>query len=186
MTKNMGVALISCALLLGACDDEGSSAGGFKTSIQTSKQVDKLTDTESAQLCKDLDAWGATEQKKLAPTLCRADGFESKSKAECEMAVADCIKVSPKSDCDALSNCSSTVAEVQKCLADSLDAITPYFSKFPTCAQLADRSAIFPARPPASPASCVAIKSKCPRVAAFGEFEEVEVDSQDVQGIDEL
>jgi|GEM_PF-5175824 len=160
------------ALLVSACGGDSDSET-FQTSVGSTKTVDKLTPAETAQFCKDGDAFAKDFEKTFTPKLCKVAGLLATTKAECDMLVNACLKEESEPDqssgmCEPLTDCTATVGEVQKCLNDTIATFSAYLDKFPSCAQIADKSGTFPASEPVSPASCKAIEKTCPDVADFG------------------
>lgn len=166
--------VIGFALLVSACDSDSDGGGGtFQTSVGSTKAVDKLTPAESAQFCKDGEAWSKDFEKTFTPKLCKIAGLGSTTKAECDMAVTACLNAPSDTStssgmCEPLTDCTATVGEVQKCFNDTITSLTAYLDKFPTCAQFGDKNATFPATEPTQPESCKAIAKTCPDVGDLG------------------
>lgn len=170
MLRSSLTVLVGMTLAMGACggDDDGGGSG-FKTSVPSSKRVDMLSPAETQTLCQDFSKWGESLEKSLTPKICRLAGLLAPDKASCETAVKECIdEPSEPSDggmCEAPENCSASVGEMQACLNDTMNTLSSYLDKFPTCAQIASGSGSIPTQMPMKPASCAAIESKCPAIA---------------------
>lgn len=169
--------LFPLAAFVAACGGDDDS--GFQTSIDTGKSIDQLTSSESAQLCKDLTSWGEKAAKGLEPKFCKLVGVFAESKAECEKSVKDCINAPSEPDdggmCTPPTNCDATVAEVQKCLEDSIKALDGYLDEFPSCAELASDSVMEPADP-GEPASCKTLEQRCPDYAKLVDDDDLDTD----------
>lgn len=171
----IGFAVVGTLFSL-ACDSDDEGGGGsgtFNTSVGSSKTIDKLSSAESAQFCKDAEAWADSFSKSIGPKFCKVAGLLTDSKAECEKTVSDCVKEVSVPDestgmCMPPENCTATVGEVEKCLNDTVTTLNSFLDKFPTCAQIADGSGSVPLSEPAQPASCKAIEKTCPDVAGVG------------------
>lgn len=184
-----GLADVRAADAVSASGGSGGTAGGtggvggggtgsalFKTSVPGTRQADKLTPAELTQICKDLSASGDAVDKLLKPKTCKLAGvvaylLTDQTQATCDDTVKSCLaKASDENEmCQAIMNCTATVAEVIACNNDQVYAVAAFLDTYPTCAQLA--SGTTPPEGtdgPQTPASCKVVEAKCPSLTMPG------------------
>lgn len=180
--------------LVVACGSGGSGTSpGAVTSVDSSKKIADLSDSEAQQLCRDAQAFtqsnvGEADQKKISCGISASfvASFNAKTDAEaqanCKKAYDDCLAKpststqagdggAPKDTCaDAkkqTTGCDATVGEYSQCASDSVNAYKGLASK-DYCAEAKapqpDAGASRPSTTVEQPSSCTALRQKCPQL----------------------
>jgi hypothetical protein len=154
----------------------GPTGGGFTTSVPGSAVLGTLSDADASTLCMDLEK--SADFKSLSDFTCRAaalfagltspDMTDTGLQMACQASYAECSGAPTVGMCAPPVTCMATVAEYTACLNDEVAAANAVSAQLPMCSAL--KSATFVATvaalpKPASPASCVAVKAKCPDLA---------------------
>jgi hypothetical protein len=174
---NVGVVAFALAGAVGSAGCGGGSGPAYpiSTSVPGDKRLSDLTPAERTQYCVDVAAWAvsgpfltdgcnltswlATQaQANLEPT-----ATDAELRATCQGTHTACVANGVTSTCDTSTptTCTATVAEYNRCLSDSLEAI----GTLPPCSAVT-RASLAPniARVSGQPASaaCVSVENKCP------------------------
>jgi hypothetical protein len=191
-------AALSALGLVVACSSSSSSSSGGTgpgavSSVDSSKKAADLSEADAQQYCRDALAYQKSQINEVDSKryTCAAIGaviasFSAKTdeeaKAACIKSRDECIAKPSSSEGDAgaekdpcanakkdLGNCTATVAEINQCTADQVDAYKAVVNQDPCASATA-------AKPDggqssgatlAEPASCKALKEKCP--ALYGD-----------------
>lgn len=190
----------STAALAVACSSGSSSGGsGAVSSVDSSKQVSGLSDTDAKQYCEDAQAYVSSQYKSIdtkrvscgfyaqiyggygatsdadAQTKCRAQFDECMNKPD-ETGDAGTTDDSDDGSTDCASfaaktkDCGATVGEVSQCLSDQLSALNALASK-DFCGEAKARSENDTSTPEltTTPASCKGLETKCPSLYSDSE-----------------
>ena len=177
-------ALLPFLLLAVACggddgdDKKNDSGGDFTTSVPNDKPLGSLTDAESQQLCEDLSDYlsGSSFSADAQEVVCRSSGIlaavfsapqtDAAARSACKTAYDECKAAPAESNqqCDKPdASCMATVDDYKACMADMPAYLDQVKGTFPSCAELTlDDFDAIAGEPPATPASCAALDTKCP------------------------
>lgn len=194
-----GVAAGAAAVgLVVACSSSGGSSGGTGpgaiSSVDSSKKATDLSEADAQQYCRDTLAYQKSQisEADTKRYTCAAIGAavasftaktDEEAKAACVKSRDECIaKPSSSSQGDAgpekdpcanakkdLGNCTATVAEINQCTADQIEAYKAVVNQDPCASATAakpDGGQPTGASVP-EPASCKVLKEKCP--ALYGD-----------------
>jgi hypothetical protein len=184
-------ALIGC----GSSSSGGGGGGGFSTSVPSGTKLSSLTTAQAAQLCTDLTKYESTQSATQTADDCKGAGIDAAFQAQagsttaltdaqvqndCTIGYTGCTSVDAGSDSQALctsttfagepTTCTSSVSDVQKCIADMSTASATYFAALPACSALtaANLNAAEATlngdggnSGPPDPASCMPIEMNC-------------------------
>ncbi len=167
-----------------ACGDDSDGGGGsdqssdlFEADIDASDDtpVDELEESDTEALCAQLEDAGETLEQELGE-----DGLKrltctafavllggGGNEAACEAAVEECMASEEgfepdeeeEFECSEVEDCSATVAEMEACINDSINATRALVNGL-TCANALERLQ----GAEEAPASCQAIEDKCPGI----------------------
>lgn len=196
MLRSLASILALSAPVFAIACSSGSSSGGSAavTSVDSSKQVSGLSDTEAKQVCEDAQAY-VTSQFASIDTKRINCGFSAQimgaydatndadAQTKCRTLFDECMNKPAETgdagttdendganfDCTAFGSqtrdCGATVGEVSQCLSDQIAALNAVSSK-DFCAEAKARSENDTSTPSlaATPASCTAVQTKCPNL----------------------
>jgi hypothetical protein len=158
------------------------------SSVDSSKTVNGLSDSEAKEYCQDASRFsannlsGADAKKMVCGFTAAAFGAygaanDQEAKTKCQEHYNSCLNEPEKNDSDAgtesdpcadfktkAANCSATVGEVNQCLSDQAALIKSLASK-DFCGEAKANAADSPTSggsTPETPASCKALQTKCP------------------------
>jgi hypothetical protein len=186
-------AMTASAVFASACSSSsGGSGPGSVSSVDSTKTVNSLSDSEAKQYCEDANRYAAAQSneadaKKVVCGLTAAAiasyGAETDAEAQtkCKAQYTECMnKPADTTDTDTdagttedpcadfksrAKDCSATVGEVNQCLADRAAAFKTLASK-DYCAEAKvaspDAGTSSPLTSYDDPASCKALQAKCP------------------------
>ena len=179
-----GAAALSLCVACGGSSGSGSPGStDFSSSLPADKSLGSLSDSESAQLCKDLENYygpNSAAGKQLKEFSCRfsaillatlsAPTTDSALQAACKSGYDQCEKAPAQTDTTCTkppAGCMATVAEMETCITDTTKGVSDLVNQFPECSKvtLASLSSMDPETgTPTSetPASCTAVEAKCP------------------------
>jgi|GEM_PF-2025684 len=179
----------SLALVLVAAPLSAGCGGGLSSGVDGSKQGDELSNDETAKVCQAIVNYGSTvftkdDGCKAAGVLAGALSFALSSsdatiQSACNDGLNNCKKnapadADPGNSCDVAKAdplCTATVADVEKCATERLDAAASTIDKIPSCGQLSQAYFKDPPKEqqPATivSAACENTDSKCASAAAL-------------------
>jgi hypothetical protein len=188
------LSLLAVGLVVGCGDDDGgdSKSSTFNSSIPDSKQLGSLSDAESQQFCKDLEAYGAKYAAETKDTTCQFSAVTSAAftfalnsaatdaelQQACKSTYDACLKApsQTKSTCSKPSaQCTATVAEFETCMSDAANGFDEMIASLPTCASI-NRDSFktntgTPTTQKSTPA-CDAMQQKCAELSPTADDED--------------
>ncbi len=183
-----GAVALGLCVACGGSSSGGSSSPGstdFSSSLPGDKSLGSLSDSENAQLCKDLQSYygpNAAAGKELKDFTCRFSalllaGFaspttDSELQAACKAGYDECQHSAEQSSmvtCNQpQASCTATVAEMEACVTESTKALADLGNQFPECSKVTIASLQSTMDPGTAPPaindspSCTALEAKCP------------------------
>ncbi|MEI9952547.1 MAG: hypothetical protein WDO74_27100 [Pseudomonadota bacterium] len=157
----------------------GTSAGNFSSGIPGDKQLGSLTDQEFSALCQKLDDYftDGPVGKSVQEFSCRFSGAllaaisspktDAALQASCKTIYDQCIASPTTSTVTCTkpdATCTATAAEYDVCVNDMTASVSKLENTLPSCDKLtlASQGTIGTGATPETPASCTAVRAKCP------------------------
>ncbi|HVW29764.1 MAG TPA: hypothetical protein VHC69_30580 [Polyangiaceae bacterium] len=182
----VGLLILAVTASLPACGTDAPSAfqtAPFTSGLTKTESLGDLNDADVATLCSSLGMYIAHDAD-FTEARCRVVGFEAAATASfaghptddvlrsaCSDAEDACARAkadpAPSSCSKPNSACTATVAELEACVADFVEAAKTTFLKLPPCALLDGSSfdideSETPPTEMKQPASCQTLEAKCP------------------------
>lgn len=163
----------------GAGGRPSTASGDFSSGLSGDKQLGSLTDQEFAGLCQKLHDYVSTSSflEKAEEFSCRISGLfvatlsnaqtDAELQSSCKTAYNACL-AAPTTTTETCTKpdatCTATVAEYEACMSDSIEAFGEALKAVPACSELTLALLAMSGDDMMSqePASCTALKAKCP------------------------
>ncbi len=177
-SNNILKTLLATPLLVGALAC-GSNAS-FSSGVDGTKKASELSDADVTAFCDAAKATALDFAKDNKAGFCKLSGslagalgaIGGDGTAACEMTVTACEAADATAGASTctpkIDNCDATIAEIEACYNDSMDALSKTLDEFgsQSCSDLLTKTSSGAAGGDTTPQSCKDLATKCPSAAA--------------------